>query len=300
MPLTAKGKEIKAAMTEEYGEEKGERVFYASKNAGRISGVDSAGRQKFTAAFRDARRKGLSLDKALAVSLRTTRDAEGGEGNIEGAHEVFKSLFELHHKIGEHLEGHEGHGEHGGGHAAGHAGAPTHNVHGAGAKPPPAHAVKAPHVAASVSPHAPAVPKATVPAATTPKAPAAPPAPKAATTPATPKTAPATPAATASKPMTTSGTKPSGTKDAEPKFYKDAARRFRKTFRDAVRENMPLPKLIELGVISGTESNGKTPDSEGKEYKGPTKDAFRTAMRDAIAKGTPTRDALRTALQGHK
>lgn len=42
MPLTAKGEKIKRAMEEEYGKEKGERVFYASKNKGTISGVDSA------------------------------------------------------------------------------------------------------------------------------------------------------------------------------------------------------------------------------------------------------------------
>jgi hypothetical protein len=42
MPLTAKGEEIKAAMQEQYGAEKGEEVFYASKNAGTISGVDEA------------------------------------------------------------------------------------------------------------------------------------------------------------------------------------------------------------------------------------------------------------------
>jgi hypothetical protein len=40
MPLTAKGEEIMAAMQEQYGAEKGEEVFYASKNAGTISGVD--------------------------------------------------------------------------------------------------------------------------------------------------------------------------------------------------------------------------------------------------------------------
>jgi hypothetical protein len=42
MPLTEKGKEIKQAMTEQYGEKKGEQVFYASKNKGTITGVDSA------------------------------------------------------------------------------------------------------------------------------------------------------------------------------------------------------------------------------------------------------------------
>jgi hypothetical protein len=40
MPLTEKGQEIMANMKKQYGEEKGERVFYASKNKGNISGVD--------------------------------------------------------------------------------------------------------------------------------------------------------------------------------------------------------------------------------------------------------------------
>jgi len=40
MPLTAKGEKILAAMIEEYGEEEGKRIFYASKNAGKITGVD--------------------------------------------------------------------------------------------------------------------------------------------------------------------------------------------------------------------------------------------------------------------
>ncbi len=41
MPLTEKGHKILKAMQEEYGEEKGKQVFYASKNAGKITGVDS-------------------------------------------------------------------------------------------------------------------------------------------------------------------------------------------------------------------------------------------------------------------
>jgi len=41
MPLTEKGDKIKSAMQEQYGEKKGEQVFYASKNKGTITGVDS-------------------------------------------------------------------------------------------------------------------------------------------------------------------------------------------------------------------------------------------------------------------
>jgi hypothetical protein len=40
MPLTKKGKKIKAAMTKEYGAKRGEQVFYASRNKGTIKGVD--------------------------------------------------------------------------------------------------------------------------------------------------------------------------------------------------------------------------------------------------------------------
>lgn len=40
MPLTSKGKKIKKAMQKQYGKEKGERVFHASKQAGKIKGVD--------------------------------------------------------------------------------------------------------------------------------------------------------------------------------------------------------------------------------------------------------------------
>lgn len=40
MPLTKKGKKVKRAMTEQYGKEKGARVFYASQNKGTIKGVE--------------------------------------------------------------------------------------------------------------------------------------------------------------------------------------------------------------------------------------------------------------------
>lgn len=39
MPLTPKGKKILGAMKSEYGAKKGTSVFYASQNAGRITGT---------------------------------------------------------------------------------------------------------------------------------------------------------------------------------------------------------------------------------------------------------------------
>jgi len=40
MPLTKKGSKIMRAMKEEYGSKRGEQVFYASKNKGKIKGVE--------------------------------------------------------------------------------------------------------------------------------------------------------------------------------------------------------------------------------------------------------------------
>jgi hypothetical protein len=40
MPKTAKGKKIAKSMTEQYGKEKGEQVYYASANKGTIKGVE--------------------------------------------------------------------------------------------------------------------------------------------------------------------------------------------------------------------------------------------------------------------
>lgn len=40
MPLTKKGKKIMRSMRSEYGPKKGKQVFYASRNKGRISGVE--------------------------------------------------------------------------------------------------------------------------------------------------------------------------------------------------------------------------------------------------------------------
>ena len=39
MPLTAKGRKIKASMRKHYGKKKGTSVFYASQNAGTIKGT---------------------------------------------------------------------------------------------------------------------------------------------------------------------------------------------------------------------------------------------------------------------
>jgi hypothetical protein len=42
MPLTKKGTKIMNAMKDQYGSKKAKQVFYASRNAGKISGVDKS------------------------------------------------------------------------------------------------------------------------------------------------------------------------------------------------------------------------------------------------------------------
>lgn len=45
MPLTKKGTKVLASMKREYGEKKGESVFYASANKGTIHGVHGKGKK---------------------------------------------------------------------------------------------------------------------------------------------------------------------------------------------------------------------------------------------------------------
>ena len=40
MPLSDKGKKVIKAMHDKYGKKEGDSVFYASKNAGKIEGVE--------------------------------------------------------------------------------------------------------------------------------------------------------------------------------------------------------------------------------------------------------------------
>jgi hypothetical protein len=64
MPLTEKGEKILASMKEQYGEEKGTRVFYASINAGKIKGAHHS-------ADDDAQHMGFSNEQAQKVQQLT-------------------------------------------------------------------------------------------------------------------------------------------------------------------------------------------------------------------------------------
>ncbi len=63
MPLTEKGREIKSAMTKQYGEEKGKQVFYASANKGTITGVHIDGE--------------INTNEIAQLTSKPYKDAEG-------------------------------------------------------------------------------------------------------------------------------------------------------------------------------------------------------------------------------
>lgn len=102
MPLTAKGREIKSNMTKEYGEKKGEQVFYASKNAGKIKGVDSEHaddkRVMFLGRMRDALYEGHGLQSALRKATGDTmvalvRDAlDAGKSPTRALREAYADV----------------------------------------------------------------------------------------------------------------------------------------------------------------------------------------------------------------
>lgn len=46
MPLNKKGSKIMKAMKKEYGTKKGEQVFYATKNKGKIKGTEKKSKKK--------------------------------------------------------------------------------------------------------------------------------------------------------------------------------------------------------------------------------------------------------------
>lgn len=46
MPLTSKGRKVKAAMQKQYGKEKGEEVFYATENKGNVKGLTKKRKSK--------------------------------------------------------------------------------------------------------------------------------------------------------------------------------------------------------------------------------------------------------------
>jgi hypothetical protein len=46
MPLNSKGRKIRRAMRKSYGKKRGDRVFYASQNSGKIKGTHNKKRKE--------------------------------------------------------------------------------------------------------------------------------------------------------------------------------------------------------------------------------------------------------------
>lgn len=80
-PLTEKGEKILAAMKKAYGEEKGEQIFYASKNKGTISGVDvSKDANSFSAAVEMSKEYGKGT---TVVDLTKATDSKTKDGSLD-------------------------------------------------------------------------------------------------------------------------------------------------------------------------------------------------------------------------
>lgn len=92
MPLTAKGEKILEAMQEEHGKEEGERIFYASKNAGRITGVD----QKNDADEKDEKKDAeAEVKEAPTKETKTTVKEPAGEDKPDPKSQVKSAEQEL-------------------------------------------------------------------------------------------------------------------------------------------------------------------------------------------------------------
>lgn len=66
MPLTSKGKKIQSAMRAEYGKKKGDSVFYASINKGKVKGAEG-GKVSNVQMYEAERQRARSFSQGAAV-----------------------------------------------------------------------------------------------------------------------------------------------------------------------------------------------------------------------------------------
>ncbi len=85
MPLNKKGKKIMSAMKEQYGKERGEEVFYATKNKGKIKGVEKAamGKAVRPRAAQFGRDMGISTAEAKGLINEGRRRKDGGSATLK-------------------------------------------------------------------------------------------------------------------------------------------------------------------------------------------------------------------------
>lgn len=92
-PLTKKGEKILAAMKKAYGEEKGEQIFYAAKNKGKISGVDSKTKDEWSDVLYKGQRIVITRGQKSKVDKS---ESWSGWVNINGKvyHTVYKTSYD--------------------------------------------------------------------------------------------------------------------------------------------------------------------------------------------------------------
>lgn len=78
MPLTEKGKKVKAAMTKQYGPKKGAEVFYASERSGKLKGV---------AKKKNSTEKGKGFAKGGSVT-KAAKSSSGTKANKSRVNEA--------------------------------------------------------------------------------------------------------------------------------------------------------------------------------------------------------------------
>jgi hypothetical protein len=93
MPLTSKGNKIMGNMEKEYGSKEAKKVFYASKNAGKISGVDAAldGLIAGAAALKGRVDALMAADMAVQIEYKGQVIDKRAEGHYYVGSRVFKT-----------------------------------------------------------------------------------------------------------------------------------------------------------------------------------------------------------------
>lgn len=90
MPLTDKGKKIMNAMKKEYGPKKGEAVFYASRNKGKIKGVEKAAMGR--AMFKETTSK-PGLRKETYNGSHIKSDIDGTKISNKSYEKYYKGMY---------------------------------------------------------------------------------------------------------------------------------------------------------------------------------------------------------------
>lgn len=90
MPLTKKGRKIMKSMKKQYGKEKGEQVFYASANKGKIKGVHEGLTKEDIEKYATEEEKEFLGEAKVVKKPMVTLGPIGGGGNIFGYFAAFQ------------------------------------------------------------------------------------------------------------------------------------------------------------------------------------------------------------------